>query len=201
MFRAGHVLPQASDPNQNHMFRADAFTAVFADCRRSFVRFGRVTFGVLFIALHAPHRAIDLLSAWWQETIDSDMTFKYRALGRVESQQVRLMLFARHFVGSRLCRGTDPCTHMRPLLHHMSSDVSVQARHKAVPGHTMPILPSLRGNCSVGLLGCGGSITGSSGRPASSAFNAGAAACLRKACREQVGTRMSVGWPIRLKWP
>ena len=100
-FRKGHVLLRASDEQRHHVFQVGAFTVVFSDPRRLFVRFRWATFGVLFIALHAPHRATEqhLVDARWKETLE--LTFRFRradcaivagdwncALDQVESQHV-----------------------------------------------------------------------------------------------------------------
>ena len=51
-------------------FRANLFTKLFADPRRLFLRYVCGSFRVVFIGLHAPHRATerDALQAWWEET-------------------------------------------------------------------------------------------------------------------------------------
>ena len=51
-------------------FRANLFTKLFADPRRLFLRFVCGSFRLVFIGLHAPHRATEreTLQTWWSET-------------------------------------------------------------------------------------------------------------------------------------
>ncbi|OLP98061.1 hypothetical protein AK812_SmicGene19515 [Symbiodinium microadriaticum] len=100
-FLDGAPLTQADNPARQHCFDAQALTIVFADCRRLFIRYSRPGMHILFISLHAPHRATEhhLLEVWWRTTLS--LVFQHRrsdwivvagdfncALGSIESRHV-----------------------------------------------------------------------------------------------------------------
>ncbi|CAE7855375.1 unnamed protein product [Symbiodinium sp. KB8] len=100
-FLDGAPLTQADNPARQHCFEAQALTTVFADCRRLFIRYSRPGMHILFISLHAPHRATEhhLLEVWWRTTLS--LVFQHRrsdwivvagdfncALGSIESRHV-----------------------------------------------------------------------------------------------------------------
>ncbi|CAE7291716.1 unnamed protein product [Symbiodinium sp. CCMP2456] len=100
-FLEGASLIDAADDGRCLKFEVNACCVVVADVRRLFVRVGKPGFHVLFIALHAPHRATEphKLESWWQDTIQ--LAYKHRrqdpvivagdcncAVGSIESNSV-----------------------------------------------------------------------------------------------------------------
>ena len=66
----GFIVDARSGQAVSH-FRANLFTKLHADPRRLFLRFVCGSFRVVFIGLHAPHRATEreALQTWWEETL------------------------------------------------------------------------------------------------------------------------------------
>ncbi|CAE7256044.1 Pol [Symbiodinium sp. CCMP2592] len=67
-FRENHPLGLQSQDSPT--FREKHFAVVFSDARRLFVRFVCKPIRILFIGVHAPHRATEAeaLLSWWQQT-------------------------------------------------------------------------------------------------------------------------------------
>ena len=65
-----HDLFQMSSNAAKISFQAQSFAVVHSDPRRLFIRFAHHPLKLLFIGLHAPHRATEkgIIEQWWRET-------------------------------------------------------------------------------------------------------------------------------------
>ncbi|OLP87581.1 hypothetical protein AK812_SmicGene31189 [Symbiodinium microadriaticum] len=70
-FLDGEQFVMSNDNARSYRFEAQAFTTVHTDYRRLFIRYSRPGFCILFISLHAPHRATEshILEEWWRTTL------------------------------------------------------------------------------------------------------------------------------------
>ena len=77
-FLDGAPLTKTADSDRQYRFEAQALTTVFADCRRMFIRYSRPGMHILFVSLHAPHRATEhhILEEWWRTTLN--LVFQHR---------------------------------------------------------------------------------------------------------------------------
>ena len=82
-FRDGAPIVTSAHPDKTYRFEASALTTVHEDNRRLFIRYSRRGLSMLFVSVHAPHRATEqhILEEWWHTTLD--LVFKHRRQDKI----------------------------------------------------------------------------------------------------------------------